>query len=249
MIYLKTKSDLEKINHACKIWNIVKNELIKNTKIGISTKELDLIAKKVIEDNGCTCSFYHYEGFPGYICISVNEEIVHGIGNDYKIKNGDLITFDIGVTYQNRICDSAFSIIVGKNDEAQKLLDCAYDCLYKSISVIKEGIRVGDIESIIQETANNGGYEVLKEYSGHGCGIKLHEDPKIFCHGKKGTGAKLLEGMVLCIEPMLLIGTDKTNIYKDWIVSSKNKKLTCHVETMVYVTKDGYIDLIKSNCL
>jgi methionyl aminopeptidase len=181
-------------------------------------------------DNNASPTFYGYGDFPGYICISVNDELIHGIPGIYKLKAGDLVTYDIGVTYNKRICDSAFSIIVpGKpNPEAQKIMDATYESLMESIKKIVPGNHIGDIGHETEVVAHKNGYEVIKDFTGHGCGVKLHEDPIIPNYGKAGEGTKIVPGMTLCIEPMVMTGSDKYYITANGTVISKNHKLTCH---------------------
>jgi methionyl aminopeptidase len=149
-------------------------------------------------------------GFPSYICISVNEQLIHGIATNYILKKDDLVTFDIGVKYDDHFCDSAFSINLNPaNTKNQAILDATKECLDESIKLAVAGNKTGDLGNKIEEVAQKHGYEVIKDYGGHGCGNKIHEDPFIMCYGKKNTGIKLVPGMVICIEPMLLTGTDK----------------------------------------
>jgi len=242
MIYLKSEKDLVGIRQACDIWKKVKQALIKATKPGVSTKELDQLAANVMKEFHATPSFYQYDGFPGYICISVNQELIHGIANDYKLKQSDMVTFDIGVTYKGYVCDAAFSIVLDNNNKkALDIQKATLECLDNAIKMIKPGNRIGDISHAIDVTAKQYGYEVVKDFGGHGCGLKVHEDPIILCYGDANTGIKIHEGMVLCIEPMLMTDSDEyvINPKNNWTVSSANGKLTCHEEHMVYVTKDG----------
>lgn len=243
MIYLKTEKDIVGITKACNIWKKVKAELKKQTKPGISTKQLDKIAADVIAANGATASFYQYEGFPGHICISVNEQLIHGIPNDYILKKSDIVTFDIGVTFEGYVCDAAFSIVLDTNNtEALEIQEATLDCLRNAINLIKAGARIGDISYAIQETAYYHGYQVIKDYGGHGCGLKVHEDPIILNYGQPNTGLKLKAGMVICIEPMLMTDSDEyvVDAQNHWTVSAKNGKLTCHEEHMVLVTDLGF---------
>jgi methionyl aminopeptidase len=173
---------------------------------------------KLIEENGATCSFYKYNGFPGHICISINEELIHGVPTNRLLKKNDMVTFDIGVTYKNHICDAAFTIVLDeKNSEANNINKATLEALENAIYCIKPGNHIGDISYAIEKTASKHGYEVIKDFGGHGCGNYLHEDPIIYCFGKPHTGTKIVKGMVLCIEPMFLIGTDK------YIIDKKNK--------------------------
>lgn len=251
MINIKTPEQIAGIKSACEIWKKVRTKLIEYIKPGISTKSLDKYANKVIRSFDAISTFYKLYDFPGYICISVNDQIIHGIGNDYIIKENDLITCDVGVTYNNYVCDAAFSIIVAPNNniEAQKILNATYECLIQGIKQIKPNAYLGDISWTIENTAKKNNYEVIKNYGGHGCGLAPHEDPIILDYGEKNTGIKLIPGMVLCIEPMLLTDSDKHIVDKSnhWTVYSKNHKLTCHYEHMVLVTNTGYEILTLSN--
>ncbi len=242
MIRIKTSEDIKKIKKACEIWKIVRTELPNFVKPGISTHELDIIAKNLIEKNGGTPTFYKLYDFPGYICISVNDELIHGIGNDYKLKPNDLITFDIGVTYQDHVCDAAFSMIVspGNDPDANKILNATYKSLMMSIRQIKPHNHVGDISYKTYEVAKDEGFEVIKSYAGHGCGNQAHEDPIIPNFGTPNSGIEIVPNMVLCIEPMLMTNSDKYRIKPNkWTVYAKNHKLTCHYEHMVLVTSLG----------
>ena len=242
MIYLKSEKDIQGIRLAAAIWKKVKAALIKATKPGVSTKKLDKIAADVIYENKATPSFYKYEGFPGYICISVNEQLIHGIADEYILKPSDMITYDIGVTYKGYVCDAAFSIVLDKtNKEALDIQKATLECLDNGIKQIIPGNHIGDISYAIEQTATKYGYQLIKDFGGHGCGTHVHEDPIILNYGKPHSGVKIVKGMVLCIEPMLMIDSDEYEIDANnhWTVSSANKKLTCHEEHMVVVTDNG----------
>jgi methionyl aminopeptidase len=187
--------------------------LIQNAKVGVQLIDLDEKANQMILENGATCSFYKYRHFPKHICISVNEQLIHGIPDHYVIRVGDLITFDVCVQYQNHHCDAAFSVIVGVNSEAQKILDITMRALEVSILKALPGNKVGDISYAIQSYVHSEGYEVIEDFGGHGCGIKLHEDPIILNFGQPNTGVKLIKNMVICIEPMVL--TQSNEYYID----------------------------------
>jgi methionyl aminopeptidase len=175
----------------------------------MTTKELDDMIGSEIKKHNSTPTFYMYGEFPGNTCISVNDELIHGIPSDYKIKDGDMITFDVGVTHDGYVCDSAFTVILGKNEIAEKISKATYETLMKTIEIIKPGVCTGDLGNKTEEVAKSYGYEVIKDFSGHGCGKLLHESPSIMNYGKKDTGAPLVSGMTICIEPMLLTGSDK----------------------------------------
>ncbi len=243
MIYLKSQEDIAKIKQAAEIWKKTRAVLIEATKPGVSLITLDRLADETIRSYNATCSFYQYEEFPKHICISVNEQLIHGIPGKYVIKPNDLITFDIGVTYQDHICDAAFSLVVApsNNEEANRINKVTLLALDESLKLIKPGNTIGDIGAKISEIATTYGYEVIKDFTGHGCGNHVHEDPLIPCYGKPHSGLTIRKNMVLCIEPMLLTNTDQYIIdpKNGWTVISKNKKLTCHWEHMVLVTEEG----------
>jgi methionyl aminopeptidase len=191
--------------------------LIETVKPGISLIELDDKADALIQKHNGTSSFYQYNGFPKHICISVNEQLIHGVPNNYKIKIGDKITFDVGVTYKNHVCDGAYTVVVGKNNLADKISQATHQALMNAIAFIKPDNFTGDIAHAIMTTAKQYGYEVIKDFGGHGCGNKVHEDPMILNYGEPQTGVKLIKGMVLCIEPMLMTDSD------DYYIDPKNK--------------------------
>ncbi len=242
MIYIKSNYEIEQIKKACSIWKEVRDKLTSFIKEGVSLLEIDEYARKLIEDdNGCKACFHNYNGFPGHICISVNDVVIHGVPTNYKLKYQDMVTCDIGVEYNSYICDAAFTVIIGDNSEAQKISDVCYNSLIEGIKQVKPNNTIGDISHAVQNYVEANGYKVISDFGGHGCGKKLHEDPIILNYGNKGSGAKLRPGMIICIEPMIL--TDNNAYYIDrkdnWSVISKNHKLTCHWEHMVLVTKDG----------
>ncbi|GHU26476.1 hypothetical protein FACS1894152_1170 [Bacilli bacterium] len=185
--------------------------LIASCKAGTSLITLDEMADQLIKKLGGTCSFYQHHGFPGHICISVNQQLIHGIPDDYIIQPNDLVTFDVGVTYNNHLCDAAYTVLVapGDNADARRISEVTHECLMESIKEIKPGNYTGDISHKIYQIAKINGYEVIKDFGGHGCGNQVHEDPMILNYGEPGSGVRLVKGMVLCIEPMLMTKSDK----------------------------------------
>ena len=244
MIILKTKEDIAAIRQACEIWKKVKNQLMQQVKVGMTTKQVDDLANELICKYGAKPTFYKLYDFPGYICISVNDELIHGIGSNYTLKPNDMITCDIGITYKDHVCDSAFTWILPPNDDEskQKILRTTYTCLIEAIKEVYPMNFLGNVCAKIEEIAQANGYEVIKDYTGHGCGNKPHEDPAVPCFGEKNSGIRLAPNMVICIEPMLMTGSDKykVDLKNQWTVSSRNKKLTCHYEHMVLVTPEGH---------
>ncbi|MGL4947938.1 MAG: type I methionyl aminopeptidase [Mycoplasma sp.] len=242
---IKTEEDIKSIKQAASIWKLARVALIEATKPGISLLELDTIAKNVIESHGATCAFYDYGGFPGHICISVNEVIIHGVPNEYILKDGDSVTFDVGVKYADHFCDAAFTVFVGEvSPQARNISNVCYESLMRAIAIIKPGVSNKDLAAVIQDYVEHMGYEVIRNFSGHGCGNKLHEDPAISNYRSSDVWfqeVKLEPGMVICIEPMIMTGSNKFIIdpKNNWSVIAKNKKLTSHWEHMVLVTNDG----------
>ncbi|NQX83778.1 MAG: type I methionyl aminopeptidase [Mycoplasmataceae bacterium] len=235
--------EINKIRVANKIVAKVNREIASIAKPGVSLIELDDVARKLIRKEGGEPIFLGYQGFPKSICTSVNEALIHGIPNGYKLKDGDLLSVDTGVNYQGYAGDSAISIHIGKpNKNAVKIVDAANEALEEALKILKPGIYTGDIGNVIESVAQKNGYKVTHDFVGHGLGKTLHESPQVPCYGKKKSGTMLEEGMVICIEPMLLTGTKEITIDKldRWTVRSKNSKLTAHVEHAVLITKDGY---------
>lgn len=249
MIYIKNQAQINEIKKACAIWKQTKQALIKFIKPGITTKEIDLKAKEIIESFGAKATFHQLYGFPGYMCICVNEELIHGVGNDYVLQPNDLLTCDIGVTYNGYVCDAAFSLVLTPSDDPAKLhiLKATTQALDSTIELIAPNVHIGDLSHNIEKVAHQYGYVVVQDFAGHGCGLKPHEDPIILNYGVPNTGVKLKPGMIICLEPMFLTNDYRYVINKQnkWTVSSKNKQLTCHVEHMILVTQNGYEVLTK----
>ena len=243
MITTKSERELDLMRIAGKIaWNA--QELIKAAiKPGVSTLQLDKIAHDYILSQGATPAFLGYDGFTGSICASVNEVLVHGIPSSKVIlKEGDIIAIDIGAIYKGYYSDHAWTYPVGKiSEEAQELLDVTEAALYASIEAVKTGNRVGDIGAACMDVVLPHGYHLPVEYSGHGIGTSMHEAPYVPNVGIAGKGALLRKNMVIAIEPMVQIGTAKTDVLEDeWTVVSQDRSLTAHFEHTVLVTETGY---------
>jgi len=247
MISIKTEKEIELMRIAGKIVGDTHNYLKKYIRPGITTKELDQLAYDYIVSCDAVPSFKGYDGYPGSICTSVNEEVVHGIPGKYRLKEGDIISIDIGACYKGYHGDSAWTYPVGKiNNEKELLLKHTEESLFAGLSVIKEGARVGDIGCAVSEIAKKYNLGVVKELVGHGVGSSLHEMPDVPNYGKQGTGPILKEGMVIAVEPMLNLGTP--NIYlldDDWTIITADDMPSAHFEHTVLVTKDGYEILTK----
>ena len=250
MISIKTKDEIAKMR-AAGILNYKCHELLANNlKSGITTKELDDIAAKFIADNNAKSSFLGYQGFPGSICISINDEVVHGIPGTRKIKNGDIVSIDIGVIKDGYHSDAANTYAVGnikKTDE--ELLTYTKDALYKGLEVIKEGIKLSDVSKAIESVAKKHHLGVVKELVGHGVGEYLHEDPEIPNYYYPGYKDVILKsGMTLAIEPMFTRkNPDVCILEDDWTIVTEDGSNAAHYEHTVEVTKNGYNILTKGD--
>ena len=245
MINIKTENEIKKIRKAAQILIKVKKEVFKSIKPGISLLELDSIAENEILKHNAKPSFKGYKGFPNVSCISVNDTLIHGIPNNYKLKEGDLVKVDLGCAWKGYHSDSAFIKGVGKiSRESQKLLNIAKEAFNKGVNAIKPGARVGDISQAIGDYVGSMGMFVPKEFTGHGIGKKLHEEPSIPNFGKKGAGPLLKDGMVICIEPMIMQKSSKVKIMKDnWTIKAEDGKNSAHYEHTILI-KNGYPEIL-----
>ena len=242
MISIKSEKEIELMRIAGKI-NYQTHKLLESKiRPGITTKELDKIAYDYILANNGTPSFLNYEGYPASICTSINEEVVHGIPSNRKLKEGDIISIDIGVIYKGYHSDSAWTYPVGKiSEEKQNLLKYTREALFKGIKEVKAGARLHNIGAKVEQYALKHNLGVVKELVGHGVGTNLHEDPNVPNYGKYDTGLVLKEGMTIAIEPMLNLGTEKIFLLDDdWTIITQDNKPSAHFEHTVLVTKDGY---------
>ena len=210
-------------------------------KEGVSTKELDDFAKNFITSRGARPSFLHYSGFPGSICTSVNEVVVHGIpSKKVLLKNGDIIGIDVGACYNGYHTDACRTYLVGDvSPDVAELVKVTKECFYEGIRGLKAGARVGDIGSRVQQYAERHGYGVVRELVGHGCGEHLHEDPNIPNYGRAGLGPKLYAGQTIAIEPMINLGTKEVIFRGTWDVKTADGKPSSHYENTVLITEDG----------
>ena len=242
MISIKSEREISLMKKAGNIVYKTHKYLEPYIKPGITTKELDKLAYDFITSQDATPSFLNYEGYPASICTSVNDEVVHGIPSNRKLKDGDIIGIDIGACYKGYHGDSAWSYIVGSvSREKAYLLEHTEKALYEGLKQVKPGNRIGDISSAIEEYANNHKLGVVRELVGHGIGTNVHEKPDVPNYGKKGTGPILKEGMIIAIEPMLNLGTREIYLLDDnWTIITQDGKPSAHFEHTVVVTKDGY---------
>ena len=240
-INIKNNIELNYLRESGKMLNSVKKTIKKNVEEGITTKELDYIAEKEILDLGGKPGFKGLYGFPGTICSSFNEEIVHGIPSDRKIKNGDIISIDCGVIYEEFNTDSAFTLGIGNIPiKTTKLIETTLNSLHLGIKEATPNNHIGDIGHAVESYSANNGFSVVKEYVGHGIGKNLHEDPQIPNYGMKSTGPKIIEGMALAIEPMLIEGDEQTQVDNDgWTVKTKDGSMSAHFEDTIIITSSG----------
>jgi len=242
MISIKSSREVELLRIAGEITGSTHNYLKPYIKPGITTKELDNLAEDYILSRDATPSFKGYDGFPGSICTSINEEVVHGIPSNRKLKEGDIITLDIGACYKGYHGDSAWTYAVGKvSKEKQKLMEVTKESLFKGLEQVKQGNRIGDIGHAIQTYVETFGYGVVRELVGHGVGTDVHEEPDVPNYGDPHTGPILKENMVIAIEPMITMGNKEICILDDdWTIVTEDEKPAAHYEHTILVTKDGY---------
>lgn len=242
MINIRSEKEIEYLKIAGHIVYETHNYLKKYIKPGITTQKLDELGEKFIRSMGATPSFKGYDGFPNALCISVNEEVVHGIPSKRVLKDGDIVTLDIGACYKGYHGDSAWTYKVGKIDKQKEyLMEHTEKSLYEGLKMVKPGNRIGDISSSIEEYALKHNLGVVKELVGHGVGTSVHEDPEVPNYGKKGTGPMLKVGMVIAIEPMLTLGSPNiVMLENNWTIETEDYSPSAHFEHTVVVTKDGY---------
>lgn len=242
MITIKSQREIDLLRIAGKIVYDTHQYLKPFVKEGITTKELDDLAEKFIRSKDATPSFKGYEGYPTSICTSINDEIVHGIPSDRKLKNGDIISIDIGACYKGYHGDSAWTYIVGEvSDDIKQLLADTEKSLFIGLEQVKPGNRIGDIGYAIQTYAEEHNLGVVRELCGHGVGTNVHEDPDVPNYGMKNTGVRLKPGMVIAVEPMLTLGSPEILLLDDdWTVITKDGRPSAHFEHTVVVTDDGY---------
>jgi methionine aminopeptidase, type I len=242
MITIKSEREIELMREAGKMVSMTHQYLKNFIKPGITTKELDRLAEEYIRKMEGVPTCKGYEGFPATLCTSVNDTVVHGIPDNYKLKDGDIITIDMVIGYKGYQGDAAWTYAVGEiSDDKKYLMEHTEKALYEGVKQVKPGNRIGDISNAVEEYANKYHLGVVKELCGHGIGREMHEDPEVPNYGTKGTGPKLREGMVICIEPMLNLGTADIYMLDDeWTIKTDDGKPAAHYEHTILVTKDGY---------
>jgi len=240
MVYFKTSEEIELMRENAVLVSKVLAEVGRHIKEGVTTASLDKIAEEYILDHGAVPGFKGYNGYPATLCVSVNEQVVHGIPSETILKDGDIVSVDCGTIQYGFYGDSAFTFEVGNvNEETRKLLKITKESLFLGIEKSRAGNRIGDISNVIQSHVERYGYSVVRELVGHGLGKHLHEEPQIPNYGRRGTGMMLKEGMVICIEPMINLG--KKSIYQEkdgWTIRTADRKPSAHFELTVAVMKD-----------
>lgn len=242
MITIKSKEEIELMRKAGYLVSLTHQYLKPLIKPGITTKELDLRAEKFIKEHDGIPTCKGYEGFPATLCVSVNDEVVHGIPGKRKLRNGDIVTIDMVIGYHGYQGDAAWTYAVGDISEDKKyLMEHTEKALYEGIKQVKPGNHIGDISHAVETYATKYNLGVVKELVGHGIGTEMHEDPDVPNYGKAGTGPKLKSGMVICIEPMLNLGSAAVGILDDdWTIVTEDGSSSAHYEHTVLVTEDGY---------
>ena len=241
MIHIKTDLELEIMANGGKILAGIMKKLENEVKPGIKTMELETLAERLILESGGTCSFKGYDGFPACLCVSINEQVIHGIPSNRILKQGDMISLDLGIYHQGFHSDMARTLAVGKvGSLAEKLIKVTKEALSEAIKYAQPGNSFGDIEWATQNYVESQGFNVVRQFCGHGIGKELHEDQQILNFGQKRTGPKIKQGMVFCIEPMVTVGNWQLEQSADgFAFETIDKSLSCHFEDMVAITKNG----------
>jgi len=241
MINLKSRREIQIMREASRIVAEVLEELRRYCRVGITTRELDRVAEEKTSQHGAEPAFKGYRGYPKALCASINQQVVHGIPGDVTLKDGDIVGLDFGVNYKGYFGDAAITVPVGEVSwETKKLLRITEECLYLGIEQMVPGNHLSDLSRAIQTHAENNSFSLVKEFGGHGIGKNLHEDPMVLNYVVNGRGIRLREGLVLAVEPMVNVGTDKVQILSDgWTVVTADGKPSAHFEHTVAVTGNG----------
>ena len=240
MIYIKSSTEIAKMKVSGRIVHGALAEVAKHISPGISTKELDSIAKKYILSQGAKPSFLGYNGYPASICASVNDEVIHGIPSGRVLKDGDIISIDVGAIKDGYHGDAARTFAVGNiSSEAQRLIDVAKQSFFEGLKYARHGERLGSVQWAIQKCVEDSGFGIVRRYCGHGIGKSMHEDPEIPNHGEAGRGIRLVKGMTIAVEPMITYGSYHTTTLKDnWTVVTLDGSNAAHYENTILIT-DG----------
>ena len=239
-VTIKSAREIELMREAGRLLALVHDELAKIIRPGLSTKEIDRVCEEMIRSYGCIPNFLHYQGYPASVCVSVNEEVVHGIPKESRIiQEGDIVSLDMGLIYQGYHSDAARTHAVGQiSAEAQKLIDVTRQSFYEGIKMARPGMHLHDISNAIDAYVTQYGYGIVRALVGHGIGTRLHEDPQIPNFSQRRRGPKLRPGMTLAVEPMINMGTaDVEWLDDDWTVVSADHSLSAHYETTILITE------------
>ena len=240
-IILRSRKEIERLRASNRVVMSVMSELREAIRPGVTTLELDALAERIIREEGAIPAFKGYRGYQHSICASINEEVVHGVPSKKELEEGDIVSVDVGAKLYGYFGDHAVTFPVGEvGPEANKLLKCCEESLFKGIEQAKPGNRLFDISHAVQKHAEGAGFSVVRAYVGHGVGTNLHEEPQVPNFGEPGTGPELKAGMVLAIEPMLNMGVHDVKVLSDeWTVVTADEKLSAHFEHSVAITEDG----------
>jgi len=247
MISLKNAAQIEKMRDAGKILWEVEQEVRQAIRPGVTTAELDVLAERLIRKNRAIPSSLHYEGYPCSICASLNDEVVHGIPSDRRVlKEGDILSVDCTVLFDGWQADSAFTAGVGEiSEEAQKLIRVTEECFWKAVRQCIAGNRLGDVGHAVEAHARANGFTPIREFTGHGIGRAMHEDPAVYNFGEPGHGMRLRKGMTLAVEPMISAGDWHLSVDEDgWCARTVDHSLTSHYEHTIAITGEGLPDIL-----
>jgi len=241
MIIFKSASEIEAIRQSSRIVAAVLGELEPLIRPGLRTRDLDLYAEKRTRELGAVPAFKGYRGYPSSVCVSVNEEIIHGIPSGRILQEGDIVSLDFGVLFEGFYSDSALTVPVGRTSpEAEKLIAAAERSFYKGLEQMREGRRLSDVSAAIQESVESEGFSVIRQFVGHGIGRGLHEEPQVPNFGTPGRGPKIRAGMTLAIEPMIAAGGPEVEVLEDgWTAVTRDRRLAAHFEHTVALTETG----------
>jgi methionyl aminopeptidase len=247
LIVLKSEDEIKRMAESCRIVAEVLEGIRKMIAPGVKTEELDRFAESFIRSKAAKPAFKGYRGYPSSVCTSINDQVVHGIPSSKKLRNGDIISLDIGVNYRGFFGDAALTLPVGTiGKEAERLVNVTEESLQEGIDQATEGNRISDISSSIQQYVESEGFSVVRTFVGHGIGRELHEEPQIPNYGRPGEGPEIRVGMTLAIEPMVNAGGWEVSILNDgWTAVTKDRKLSAHFEHTVAITKNGQVILTK----
>lgn len=241
MIIIKTRDEIRQMRESCRVAARVRDELVRLVTPGVTTKQLDEQAARLIAAMGGTSAFLGYRKYPGNICLSIDAEVVHGIPSDRRIEMGQIVSIDVGVVYGGFVGDTATTVMVGVTDpEVVRLVRTTEQALVEGLAMARKGNRLSDISHAIETVAVRAGFSVVRDFVGHGIGRKMHEDPQIPNYGPPGCGPKLKEGMTLAIEPMVNMGGSAVEVMADgWTVLTADRRPSAHFEHTVAIGEDG----------